>query len=95
MEQLEGVEEEDDEDDGAEVLLSFRHEKQTYYIVRLLEPVFVVGAPRAGGHLRGAAKAGRAQERSRDIARQRSADRLADRPPSPRPAVQAAKSSSR
>lgn len=34
----------DDADDAAEVLLSFGHEGETYYIVRLLEPVFIVGA---------------------------------------------------
>ncbi|KAL1519926.1 hypothetical protein AB1Y20_023414 [Prymnesium parvum] len=45
-EALEAVEDEDDDElgeDGAEVLLSFGHKKQTYYIVRLLEPLFVVG----------------------------------------------------
>ncbi|KAL3925007.1 MAG: hypothetical protein SGPRY_003756 [Prymnesium sp.] len=35
--------EESESDDGAEVLLSFCHERTTYYVVRLLEPTFIVG----------------------------------------------------
>jgi len=45
MEELDEVDEvgEDEEDEGAEVLLSFFHDSRKYYLVRLLEPIFVVG----------------------------------------------------
>ena len=33
----------EDDEDGAEVLLGFRHDDAQYYVVRLLDPVFVVG----------------------------------------------------